>query len=640
MGQNVPMKRSDDDATMADSTLPTLASGLGSRAQAWAEGDLGARLTPTKHDELEERFKLGTTLGAGGMGEVLKCRDLRVGREVALKRLRPGQSTPELLRRFMREARVQGRLNHPAVVPVHELGVDREGAPYFIMKRVHGRTLSEILARQAKKDPKMLAKFPRRALLSALSRACLALEYAHARGVVHRDLKPANLMLGDFGELYLLDWGIALVEGNEDEATPTTSDVFDREDPASLADVVTNETQDGDVLGTLGYASPEQCRGGSKHVGPASDIYAMGILLYEALTRSRLMGKMPAYERLERTLAGIRAVPSELDPSVAPELDAIVAKATHLDPRERYGSMRELHDAIEGYLAGERNEELRRQLADEHAARAERTIAQSPNGEGRIEALREIGRALALGRDRTLELFFRIVDSPPPPEALDEVEARLDANNLTRMREAMRVGVLNYLLWLVMLPLMLWLGIRSVEPMLGALVCILGAAASCAVFARAERIGRGATYVVLLFNLGAIAFASRVLGPFVIVPQVVLATNFSFALTRATVDRFVFAALGLATVFVPLGLELAGVLAPSYVFDAEGIHVVPSALYLPALPTFVMMTFITVANLVSSTLFCGVVRKEIDASEGRSILQAWHLERVFGMPPRDSTPEV
>jgi serine/threonine protein kinase len=192
------------------------------------------------------------------MGEVLRCRDLRIGRSVAMKRLRAGRSGSRTVRRFFREARVQGRLQHPAIVPVHDLGVDPDGHPYFVMKRVRGRTLAQILSAQARGDSAMLERFGRRALLSAFARACLTLQYAHERGVVHRDLKPANLMLGDFGELYVLDWGLALVDGVADEVDPEVP----------LDDVSGDMTGEGTVLGTVGYASPEQCRGKRGTVGP------------------------------------------------------------------------------------------------------------------------------------------------------------------------------------------------------------------------------------------------------------------------------------------------------------------------------------------------------------------------------------
>src|SRR5688500_11830288 len=136
------------------------------------------------------------------MGEVVRGHDVEIGRDVAIKRLRGAQASPDAAARFLREAKIQARLEHPAIIPVHTIGRDAEGQPYFTMKRITGVTLAEVLPRD---------ELPRQRLLRALVDVCNAMDFAHGRSVVHRDLKPSNVMLGDYGEVYVLDWGLARV---------------------------------------------------------------------------------------------------------------------------------------------------------------------------------------------------------------------------------------------------------------------------------------------------------------------------------------------------------------------------------------------------------------------------------------------
>src|SRR5580693_3340565 len=161
----------------------------------------------------------------------------------------------------MREALIQGRLEHPAVVPVHELWHDDAGQPFFVMKQLAGTTLADVLAYLETGEVYITRRFPRQRLLRAFVDVCLAVEFAHTRGVVHRDLKPANIMLGDFGEVYVLDWGIAKVVNALDADLGVLRDT-----PA-----VPGVTQAGGVVGTPGFMSPEQARGGD--VDARSDIY-------------------------------------------------------------------------------------------------------------------------------------------------------------------------------------------------------------------------------------------------------------------------------------------------------------------------------------------------------------------------------
>jgi eukaryotic-like serine/threonine-protein kinase len=223
------------------------------------------------------RYKMGDMLGRGGMGEVVSARDEQIGRDVAIKRLRDGTPTRVQQALFLREARIQGRLGHPAVVPVHELRRDARGQPFFVMRQLEGITLSEVIKKLAAGDRDAEQRYPRQRLLRAFAEVCLAIEFAHTRGVVHRDLKPANIVLGDFGEVYVLDWGVAHVMDKEAKTA-------DFEDVQTIDDSL---RVDGMILGSPGYMSPEQIRADPELDG-RSDVYALGCILFEILALKSL----------------------------------------------------------------------------------------------------------------------------------------------------------------------------------------------------------------------------------------------------------------------------------------------------------------------------------------------------------------
>ena len=303
---NAPTASADGDTLPLDAAIPrskelgdlaTLAATPSVPSPVTLETDAHVAQDPRFTDRYEHR----ALLGEGGMGAVDLFRDRAIGREVAIKRIRPEASSPSSLSRFVREARVQGQLEHPAIVPVHDLAETPEGAAFFTMKRVRGASLDAILDALAARDAEALARHGRRKLLTAFATVCLAVDFAHARGVLHRDLKPANVMLGDFGEVYVLDWGLAKVLG-----APDTSGEA-REGEGSLPPVVDvgsvqgQQTQLGALMGTPGYMSPEQCRGEVDRLGPASDVYALGCILFEILHLEALHPGKGMAERLAST---------------------------------------------------------------------------------------------------------------------------------------------------------------------------------------------------------------------------------------------------------------------------------------------------------------------------------------------------
>jgi hypothetical protein len=368
------------------------------------------------------RYRRRSALGEGGMGEVWLERDERIGRDVAIKTLKAKGAASDVAARFLREARVQGQLEHPSIVPVYDLGWNDAGEPFFTMKRVQGHTLLAILMQLERRDPTALQRFTQRRLLTALSQVCLALELAHQRGVVHRDIKPANIMLGDHGEVYVLDWGIAKIAGVPDPEGPHVEADGD-ETPATMA---------GTMLGTLAYMSPEQARGDSNQVEPRSDVYALGAVLFELLTLQRWLAPGSVEERKRQILAGVDARISVRFPhlSVAPELEDLCVRATRLEIAERLPSARALADGIERFLDGVRDEEMRERRVRQHLERVRARMPAAMEGDdsARDEVGREAGAALALSPD-DVEARRAVVEllTHPPARVPEEVERGFQA---------------------------------------------------------------------------------------------------------------------------------------------------------------------------------------------------------------------
>src|SRR5581483_11045647 len=238
--------------------------------------------------DTKSRYSTLSGLGEGGMGEVWLLRDAVIGRDVAMKSIKSELRGDDLARaRFLREARVQGQLEHPSIVPVYDLGIGPNGQPYFTMRRVRGRTLDELV-----RERRLLLH----TALTVMSRVCLAIEFAHAHGVFHRDIKPSNLMVGDWGEVYVLDWGVAKLSSKDDP---------ELESKVSLVADAIDATTAGALVGTPGYMPPEQADG--KPVDARSDVYALGATLFELLTGQPLHTGTSVAAVIRSTLAGADA---------------------------------------------------------------------------------------------------------------------------------------------------------------------------------------------------------------------------------------------------------------------------------------------------------------------------------------------
>lgn len=275
------------------------------------------------------QYELIRKLGSGGMAEVYLARDHELQRQVAVKVISLAEDTPGAAQRMTREARIVARLEHPGIVPIHDVGILADGRAFYVMKYVEGSTLEDYLNQNHSLTD----------LLRIILKVCDTIAFAHAHGVIHRDLKPANIMVGSFGEALVMDWGIAAVR-NEPE--PDSSLVA--EDSAAPS------TAHGTILGTPAYMSPEQARGEVAAISERSDIYSLGALLYYLLTHEPpFSGDSPQSIR-DQVISGRFAEPRSKNKTIARPLNAICLKAMRRDAGERYQSCSEFADDIKRYL--------------------------------------------------------------------------------------------------------------------------------------------------------------------------------------------------------------------------------------------------------------------------------------------------
>jgi serine/threonine-protein kinase len=583
-----------------------------------------------------ERYQSLGTLGQGGMGVVSLLLDRRIGRRVAAKSLRADVERDEASRaRFLREAQVQGQLEHPAIVPVYDLATAPDGAPLFTMKTVKGVTLREILDDLRAGTPEAAQRWTRHRLLTAFASVCLAVDYAHQRGILHRDLKPANLMLGDFGEVYVLDWGLAKLRGTPD--TGVAAAPSDTPQPTAMTHV-------GALLGTPGFMAPEQIDDASD-VGPAADVYALGAILFEIVSLVPLHPRGSVREAFESTRQGADARPSVRAPDrdPPPELDAVCVAATALDPAVRTPSARALHDAVQRYLEGERDLELRRDKSREHARlAAEAAVAARAGGSGMLDARRramqEIGRALALdpGNVEAVGTMVTLL-TEAPRETPPEVGFELEKNFRRQSRWIGGVGAVVYFGMLAFIPLMLWMGVRQPLVVGSFFLLMLVSAALSVGVARSKVPPVGAILTSMLCSTAAFGLLARFGSPVVLAPMALAVNATAYAIYLERRYRSIVAVATCLAFLVPLALERAGVLAPTFTFEGDAFVVWPRAVGLPESATLALLTVASVAALILGTLVVGNIRDRLADAERRIYLYAWHLRELVPPDARRAT---
>jgi serine/threonine protein kinase/Flp pilus assembly protein TadD len=300
----------------------------------------------------DDRYRVLRSHAQGGLGEVFVAEDRELNREVALKEIRSEYARDkDFADRFLLEAQVTGHLEHPGIVPVYGAGHHSDGRPYYAMRFIHGESFDKAISQFHGGTEEGEADSPERSvafrqLLGRFVDVCQAAAYAHSKGVIHRDLKPGNVMLGRFGETLIVDWGLARVLDNpERNGDSKGSWVRPTVGPASA-------TRAGSALGTPAYMSPEQAAGDRDRVGPASDVYSLGAMLYEILT-----GK-PSFDGnlvdvLDRIQRGKFSRPREVTSDVPAALEAVCLKAMATDPADRYADAQEIARDVESWLADE-----------------------------------------------------------------------------------------------------------------------------------------------------------------------------------------------------------------------------------------------------------------------------------------------
>ncbi len=369
--------------------------------------------------ELPIRYRWLDTLGEGGQGTVELVLDGDLGRPVALKTLLPSKSGDRHLLDLYREARITGQLDHPNIITIYDAGLLPDGRLYYTMPRMPGENLHNVLVRLRRGAEGDLERWTRATLVQVMLKACHAVGYAHRRGVIHRDLKPANILLGDHGEVLVVDWGIARVVGGPSADAPASKRLWSR----------TGEPRTERVRGSPPYMAPEQVKHPDQ-VGPPADVFCLGVMFYEALTRVVPWTGTDVDTIVDGLCHAPPVPPRERAPalSIPAELEEICLRALEKFPGHRFADASEMAAALEQFVGGGRRYEaatrrLREAMSMRDRHRSLRTR--------REDAARKLDAARApVGSDEATD-----------PATLRELEVRADS--VTRAAD----GVLSEAVW-------------------------------------------------------------------------------------------------------------------------------------------------------------------------------------------------
>jgi serine/threonine-protein kinase len=351
-----PSKKALEPPHVAEETLrserPKASSSVsGERAATTAPGDVSVGAFSAEPMPNSTRFRNDGEIARGGMGTVCRVYDTLLRREVAMKISDPSNpSYAQTALRFMEEAQITGQLDHPNIVPVHDLGsgADRAAGVFFTMKLVEGETLTKIIERahRADYDHREVER-----ILQMFLKICDALSFAHSRGVVHRDLKPDNIMVGSHGQVYVMDWGVALLS-----AEVPASELHGQAPIVSVSDDLSRDSREeaGAIVGTFEYMAPEQAWGRTDEIDDRTDVFGLGGILYHLLTGRGPNGAGTAFESLQRAQRALAEMPESRGawPNLPPGLCRIAQKALSKRREDRYQTVAALKEDIEDFLRG------------------------------------------------------------------------------------------------------------------------------------------------------------------------------------------------------------------------------------------------------------------------------------------------